>query len=75
MDVFIDNRSLLEAVTGNKGIGDKRLKMNIEIIKQHLEIKEITNLTWVPTEKMLADPLSKKNASSDKLLSVMQSFH
>ena len=56
----------------NKAVSDKRLRRDINIIKQALEEEEITGVDWAPTTEMLADALTKKQVNNVKLLETMQ---
>ena len=70
--IFTDNKSLLQAIMGNKGVSEKRLRRDIDIIKQSLKDEEINSIEWVSAENMLADSLTKKTADASNLLEVMQ---
>ena len=69
---YTDNKNLLQAVSGNKGISEKRLRRDINIIKQALEDDKIESIEWVATDEMLADPLTKKTANPHKLMTLIQ---
>ena len=60
-----DNQSLCDTLYSTKGISDKRLK--VDICKM-MENKEISQVSWIDTQKQLANCLTKKGASSKSLL-------
>ena len=68
-----DNRSLLEAIRSNKGVAEKRLRIDIGIIKEMIDKKQIEQILWSDTKEQLADCLTKHGASSLDLLSVLNS--
>ena len=63
-----DNYNLVQSVYSTNTIADKRLQMDISLLREMLEKKELKIVEWVPTERQLADCLTKKGASSRKLL-------
>ena len=54
-----DCKSLYDHVKWTKGISEKRLQVEISILKEMLHNGELTSLTWVDTKAMLADMLTK----------------
>ena len=65
--VFCDNKNLVKAAHSSTNIEDKRLIIDVSILRDLLERKELTEFIWVPTEDQLANALTKQGAS-DKLL-------
>jgi hypothetical protein len=63
-----DNYNLTQTVYSTNQIADKRLQMDLAIIREMLEKKELAKVEWVPGEMQLADCLTKKGASSRKLM-------
>ena len=63
-----DNYNLAQTVYSTNQITDKRLQMDLAIIREMLEKKELARVEWVPGEMQLADCLTKKGASSRKLM-------
>ena len=66
-----DNHSLVEAIYSSKPILDKRLRVDIAIVTQMIERKEIKKITWIDKSLQLADCLTKRKASPCKLLQVL----
>ena len=72
LNILSDSKSLIDAVRGNKPIGNKQLRMNVEIIKQSLREKDVTTINWVPSEKMIADILTKKGVNPVPLRRILE---
>ena len=68
-----DCHSLHDAIYSNKFVTEKRLRLEISGIKEMTERGTVINVQWVNTEKQLADCLTKKGASSKRLLKVIES--
>ena len=68
--VFCDNRNLVNAAYSSTNLEDKRLIIDISIIRDMLERKELTEFIWVSTELQLANALTKQGASDQLLLNV-----
>ena len=68
----IDSRSLLDAVYSTSMVDDKLLRINIAAIKQMIEKYDI-EVSWRPGSRMIADALSKKQASKEILLQTVKS--
>ena len=66
-----DNRSLFQAAHSTNTLNDKRLRVEMSIVREMLERKEI-ELVWVEAKKQLADVLTKRGASSLTLLKILQ---
>ena len=70
--VVTDCRNLEEAVYSSSLVEDRWLITDIAAIKEALEKKEITAVRRVPSERMLANCLTKSGASGEELLSVLR---
>lgn len=68
MECYTDCKSLVDAAHSSKGILDRRLRVDIAILKEMIEKKEISKLSWITTKDQMADPLTKNGASSSRLL-------
>ena len=62
------NTTLHHAVKSSKQIADKRPSIDLVMIKEKCENKEIENIIWINKEKQIADSLTKKGASCEKLI-------
>ena len=69
---YTDSKSLLESVHSTKTLKEKRLKVDVCVIREMLEKKEIESINWCPSNRQLADCLTKSSASSTKLMSVLE---
>ena len=69
---YTDNKSLFEAVHSTTSILDKRLRVDIAILREMVERKEMT-VEWIEASKQLSDSLTKRGASSAALLEVFKS--
>jgi hypothetical protein len=66
-----DNKSLWQNIHSSKQLSDERLQIDISIMREMLEKSEVAKVEWVTTEKQLADCLTKKGASSRKLVQAL----
>ena len=65
-----DCHSLFDAVNSTNAVSDKRLRIEMSMLREMQERGEM-ELTWTEKENQLADVLTKKGANSLKLLSVL----
>ena len=72
LKVITDNKSLLEAVYGNKPISNKRLRKYVEVIKQALKDSDVSEIVWTPSQEMIADVLTKKGVNPISLMRILQ---
>ena len=70
---YTDSRQLYEAVNSLKPIVDRRLRIDLSILKEMLERKEISEIRWIDSQKQLANCLTKKGASAVNLLTSLRS--
>ncbi len=70
---FVDNMQLFEQITSSKQSQDKRVRLDIAEIQECVQKQDIENIFWIPTQDMLADCLTKRNADSMKLAEVLES--
>ena len=70
--MFTDSKNLFEAVYSTALVEDAWLIPDIAVIKDALENGTITCLRRVESEKMLANCLTKAGASSEELMTVLQ---
>ena len=72
IELHTDSKSLKEHLGMKKVILDFHLWVDTACLREMVEIGEV-HMTWVPTELILADCLTKKDASSDLLRQVLAS--
>ena len=63
-----DNSSLYDSVHSSIQILDKRLRIEMAILREMIERKEIAETYWIPTDVQIADFLTKKGVPSFKIL-------
>ena len=70
---YVDNKSLVDSIFSTKTVTEKRLKIDIFIIRDMLNENEVYSIEWCKRESQLADFLTKRTASNTKLLYVLES--
>ena len=73
IECFTDNASLVECANSDNMITDKRLRIDMGVVRHMILDREIS-ITWVATHQQLSNCLTRKNASNDKLLHNMHLF-
>ena len=68
--VFCDSKNLVNSVHSTTNLEDKRLVIDISVLRDQLEQHELTKFIWVPTKDQLANMLTKQGASSKELIQV-----
>ena len=68
---FVDNKSLVDALHSSHRVEDKRLRIDVAVLQDMLSREEVTSVKWVNTEDQLANCLTKRGASSLRLLEVL----
>ena len=68
---FVDNQSLVENVHSTKNVSEKRLRIDLAALKQLVQEGYVI-MKWIESGRQLSDCLTKKGASSYKLLNVLQ---
>lgn len=64
---YVDNKSLVDALHSYKNVDDRRLRIDIAVLRDMLERGEIGEVSWVDASQQLADCLTKKGASTERL--------
>ena len=75
ISVKTDSKSLYDALLTSNTLEDKRLKVDICVVRDYIKKEEIKEVCWIPTEQQLADCLTKSGANPAKLLKVLDSAH
>ena len=73
VDAFTDSKSLWESIHNSRQCEGKMLRTCIANIKEMKQLGYLRSVTWVPTNKQLADCMTKKNKKADWLLNVSTS--
>ena len=63
----MDNKSLMDTLNSKKNVDDKRLRIDLAILDEMLQRKDINSVSWVETSLQLADCLTKRGASAERL--------
>ena len=63
-----DNSGMYECVYSSTQALDKRLRIEISILREMLRKKEINEISWIPTNCQIADSLTKRGVPSYKIL-------
>ena len=63
IECFTDNQSLFDTVHSTNSIINKRLRVDMAILREMVHKKEVL-IKWIETKDQLADALTKKGASS-----------
>ena len=68
INCYVDNKSLVDCLYSTHCVGDRRLRVDVSVLKDMLERQEITSVCWIPTSVQLANCLTKKGASTKSLM-------
>ena len=68
---FTDSRQLSPSLRSICPVLDKRLRVEMGILQEMIEKKEIVSVNWITSNKQIANCLTKHGASSDLLLKVL----
>ena len=68
--VFVDNKSLYDAVRSTSLLAEKRLLIEMADLREMQE-KRAINVQWVSSPNQLADVLTKAGANRQKLIDVL----
>ena len=57
----------MDTLNSKKNVDDKRLRIDLAILDEMLQRKDINSVSWVETSLQLADCLTKRGASAERL--------
>ena len=60
MRLFTDSEATLESIASSKQIERKNLRLTIVDLKERLVDREIYSYSWLPTQSMWADMMTKE---------------
>ena len=69
---YVDNKELVENVYSTSLLDDKRLNLDVALIKEMVNKGEVENILWLPGPDQLADCMTKRGQSGDQLRQAMQ---
>ena len=75
ISLLTDSKSLLDAVYTSTSVENKRLQIDVNMLREMVETGDIHEFRWIPTEHQLANPLTKKGASPDHLFRILKYSH
>ena len=64
----VDSKGLVDQLHSTKLVYERMLRIDIGIIKEMLDRKELEEVRWCSTDKQLADVLTKRGADGAKLM-------
>ena len=68
--VYCDNQNLVNSVHSSTNLEDKRLLIDVSILRDMLQQHELTDFLWISTDNQLANVLTKQGASNKLLVNV-----
>ena len=71
ISVMCDNKSLVEAIHSSTMVENKRLQIDISVLRDMLQNQEINELRWISTSMQVANPLTKTGCSLLYLMDIM----
>ena len=69
---YVDNNDLYKAIYSEKHVTERRLRIEINSLKQLIQSGEISTINWVQTEYQLANVLTKSGASGQNILECLR---
>lgn len=69
--LYTDSKSLFDSIVGMNSTTEKRLLIDLSLLRERYELRELTEVVWIPSEENPADALTKENASP-ALMSLLQ---
>lgn len=60
MTFYTDSKSLYDALTGIQITTEKRLIINLTILRQAYQLCEIAKIVWIPSTDNAADAMKRK---------------
>ena len=71
ISILSDNKSLVDSVHKSTSLENKRLQIDVNMLREMIEKREIAEFRWIPTEHQLANALTKLGASTHNLKQVL----
>ena len=68
IEAYADDKNLIDALKSTKFVTDKRLPIDISSVEEMISNIQIKKVEWIPTDKQLANCLTKQEFTSDELL-------
>ena len=61
--LFTDSKSLIDGIKSNKPVNEKRLRFDVNSVKEAVQNHQIQSVQWIDTKRQLADMLTKQGSS------------
>ena len=62
--LYTDSKSLYDALSTINPTTEKRLLIDLQVLRQSYERREITEIAWIPTEQNPADGMTKEKPNT-----------
>ena len=72
IEIVTDSKSLCDAIKSVKTVTERRLRVDINAVKEALHKNDIHKVSWVKSQSQLADCLTKHGANNEKLLQTLR---
>ena len=72
VQAFVDNKSVVDSIFSTKLVDDKRLRIDVAIVKEMVKEGNV-EVKWIPGTSMIADVLTKKGVNPYPIMSLLQS--
>ena len=69
---FTDSNQLYQSIHSTSYVSNHKLRRDVEIVKEKLTEGLVSEVRWISTGYMLADPLTKQGADCSKLDYVLE---
>ena len=70
---FVENRNLVESIYSTSLVENKRLRIDIGVIKETVKTKIVKSVSWCTGSIQIANPLTKRGVQSNLLKTIMKS--
>ena len=61
--LFTDSKSLINGIKSNKPVSEKRLRFDVNSVKEAVQNHQLQSVKWIDSKRQLADMLTKQGAS------------
>ena len=70
VEAYTDSKSVWENLHNSRQCEERLLRNSIAGMKEMMELKMVRSVDWVPTDKQLADCLTKRGKKANDLIEV-----
>ena len=72
ISILCDNRSLVDAVHTSTAVQNKRLQIEVGILRDMVQLSELEEFRWISTNLQVANTLTKAGCSSENLHQILK---